>query len=62
MMATARRHQLSVRHEAAHIRASRFKLIKILQGFLRFGAGREGIPMKLAFRAGSAKTCASNDA
>jgi hypothetical protein len=34
-------YQVSVRREAAHIRASRFKLTKIVQIFLRFEAERE---------------------
>jgi hypothetical protein len=34
-------HQVSVRREAAHIRASRFELIRMVQIFLRIGTERE---------------------
>jgi hypothetical protein len=37
-------YQVSVRREAVHIRASRFKLTKIVQIFLRFEAEREASP------------------
>jgi hypothetical protein len=52
-------YQVSVRGEAVHIRASRSKLIKMVQIFLRFGADREtshgaGVPR-------AAKTAAPNE-
>jgi hypothetical protein len=53
-------YQVSVRREAVHIRASRFKLTKMVQIFLRFEAEREA-SHEAGVRACSAKTVAPNE-